>query len=393
MDDPMLQATTSSLTSDSTPKGTSTKETTNYARLCRLLIDVGSQAPRDIFNSIHPPASLRAVLEVNRPTLQKLRSRRVLNATQWSKLYPAIATSVSSANFDITLIFVLLRNICGLNPPATTGSWDILPPTREPSAEADIVRLKCFRNDIYAHAERASLSDFQFASHWQEISETLVRLGGKSYESAINNLKTESIDPEMEVHYKKVLEEWKKNEDNVKGMLDEIKREVGNVSQKVDDLTAAVVPNRGNVTIKIVIEVDRVTFKDTKQWDPAQQEEVRRKLMSEMSKTFFETRADRIAIEDIPSHLQNYLESVLDLPIVTAMEGSLILTVHCRTLEILERLWKEYCSGHLNAVAEKFFMTDDIQERFDVDSITLKTTILKEEYLACKLSLMDLADF
>ena len=37
-------------------------------------------------------------------------------------------------------------------------------------------------------------------------------------------------------------------------------------------------------------------------------------------------------------------------------------------------------------------MTNDIQDRFDVNSITLETTILKEEYLACKLSLMDLAD-
>lgn len=56
--------------------------------------------------------SLQAVLEVNRATLQRLRSRRVLNATQWSKLYPTLATSVPLANFDITLMFVL---ICGLN--------------------------------------------------------------------------------------------------------------------------------------------------------------------------------------------------------------------------------------------------------------------------------------
>ena len=65
--------------------------------------------------------------------------------------------------------------------------------------------------------------------------------------------------------------------------------------------------------------------------------------------------------------------------------------VKCHTLEILQCLWKEYCSGHLNAVSEKYFMTNDIQDRFDVDSITLETTILKEEYLACRLSLMDLA--
>lgn len=102
--------------------------------------------------------SLQAVLEVNRATLQRLRPRRVLNATHWSKLYPTLATSVSLANFD-------------------------------------------------------------------------------------NNLETESIDPELEAHYEKILEEWKKDEDYRKGMLDKIIREEGNVGKKVDDL--AVVPNKG----------------------------------------------------------------------------------------------------------------------------------------------------
>ena len=243
--------------SNSTPKRTSTKETTNYARLCCLLIDIGSQALRDTFDKIHPPGSLHVVLETNKTTLQKLRSRRILNATQWSKLYPAIVASVSSANFDITLMLVLIRNICGLGPPATTRSWDVLPPSTDLSCEADIVRLKCFRNDIYAHAEKASFSELQFTTHWQDIRETLVRLGGKSYEDAINNLEIESIDPEMEEHYRKVLEEWKKDEDNIKDMLNEIKNEAGNVSKKVDDLAAAIIPNKGKLTfVSAIVHID-----------------------------------------------------------------------------------------------------------------------------------------
>lgn len=91
--------------------------------------------------------------------------------------------------------------------------------------------------------------------------------------------------------------------------------------------------------------MDRVTLKDTKQWDPAEQEKVEQILVSEMSKTFFKTRADKIATKDIPSHLQNYLKGVLDLPVVTVMQGGLIIMVKCHTLEILQCLWKEYCSG------------------------------------------------
>ena len=223
----------------STPKRAPKKEATNYARLCRLLIDIGSQALRDTFDKIHAPARLNAVLAANTSTLQNLRKKRVLNATQWSRLYPAIATSTSLANFDITLLIVLLRHICGLKPPTKTRSWDRVPPTTDVSREADIVRLKCFRNDIYGHAEKAAISDSEFSTYWQNISDTLVRLGGKSYEKEIDSLQVECMDPEIEQYYTELLKEWKRDEDNIKDMLNELKNEVGNISRKLDDFTTA----------------------------------------------------------------------------------------------------------------------------------------------------------
>ena len=45
-----------------TPAAPSTEETTNYARLCRLLVELGTRALKDTFDSIHPPATLHAVL-------------------------------------------------------------------------------------------------------------------------------------------------------------------------------------------------------------------------------------------------------------------------------------------------------------------------------------------
>jgi len=102
----------------------SSKETTNYARLCRLLVDLGSKAMRDTFDKVNPPLTLHKVLLSHRPTLQALytgsigkkKVKKVLNPTQWGKLYP-VHSPVTSANFDITLLTVLLRNICGLSPP------------------------------------------------------------------------------------------------------------------------------------------------------------------------------------------------------------------------------------------------------------------------------------
>ena len=52
------------------------------------------------------------------------------------------------------------------------------------------------------------------------------------------------MDPEMEDHYKQVLSEWKKDEDNIKDQLKEIGTKMADVMKKIDDLTAATVTNR-----------------------------------------------------------------------------------------------------------------------------------------------------
>ena len=205
------------------PAVASTKETTNYARLCRLLVDVGSQALRDTFDRIHPPAGLHYVLAPGTPahtTLQSLRSRRILNATQWGSLYPAIRASVSSASFDITLLMVLLRNICGLTPPAT--GWDNLPSAADTSTEANIARVKFYRNTVYGHATQASVDHAMFNTHWQDISIALEALGGATYRASISKLKYECMDLDTEEHYRELLLQWKKDEDNIKEKLGEI---------------------------------------------------------------------------------------------------------------------------------------------------------------------------
>ena len=201
----------------------STKETTNYARLCRLLVDAGSQALRDTFDRIHPPAGLQGVLArpLEHSTLQSLRKKRILNATQWGKLYPAIPSSVSSANFDITLLILLLRNICGLTPPVT--GWDSLPSGADTSVKANIARIKHYRNNVYGHASQASVDDPTFNTLWQDISNAVAGLGGASYGAAIADLKTCSMDPDTEKHYQlELLKEWKQDEDHIKDKLDKM---------------------------------------------------------------------------------------------------------------------------------------------------------------------------
>ena len=202
----------------STTSYASTKETTNFARLCRLIVDVGSHALRNKFDSIHPPAGLHVVLTTSHTILHSLRRKRLLNATQWGKLYPSSPSSVSSKDFDITLLMSLLRNICGLIPPAT--GWDNLPLAADTSAEANIARIKYYRNHVYGNASQASVDDATFNTYWQDISNALVGLGADA--AAINTLKTQSMDPVIEKHYQELLRECKKDDDSSKDRLYEI---------------------------------------------------------------------------------------------------------------------------------------------------------------------------
>ena len=222
------------------PPVASTKETTNFARLCRVLVDVASQALRDTFDSIHPPGNLHLDLAKSKHVIQSLRKKRIVNPIQWGKLYPVTPSSVSSASFDITLTVVLLRNICGLKPPVT--GWDTLPAPGDTAREADIARVKYFRNTIYGHAEQASVDDVTFNQYWQDIRDTLVRLGGTQYGVAIDTLKTDCMDPDMEDYYKDLLKQWKKDDDNMKDKLSEVETELTKVKDQVEELTSIVVP-------------------------------------------------------------------------------------------------------------------------------------------------------
>ena len=206
----------------------SSKENTNYARLCRLLVDVGSQVLRSTFDKIHPPATLHTVLgstSVHYATLQSLYKgrKKVLNPTQWGKLYPSHAP-VSSAAFDITLLTVLLRNICGLGPPA--NGWDRLPLATNISIADDIARVKYYRNTVYGHASQASVDDSSFSTYWHEIRGPLVRLGGADIRTAIDNLEHECMDPDFEEHYRERMKQWKKDDDSIKDKLEEMEGEM-----------------------------------------------------------------------------------------------------------------------------------------------------------------------
>ena len=180
---------------------------------------------RDTFDSIIPPENLREFLKRDpaHSRLQLLRKEGVLSSVHWSKLYPATPTEVSSASFDIPLLIVLLRTICNLSPPP--AGWDTPPLTADTSRESDIARVKYFMNAVSKYAGEGSVSGAVFSSYWQQIRDTLVRLGGADYQDVVDEMKDQNMELMDEEHFKELLKQWKKVEDNIRDKLNELENE------------------------------------------------------------------------------------------------------------------------------------------------------------------------
>ena len=178
------------------------RENANFTRLSRLLVDKGTEALRNTLDAIHPPANLAAALNAHRKILLKLQFR-VINISQWNLLFPPSGNPPDSKSFDVSLLTVLLRNICGFRAPAT--GWNTMPPDADRSLQANFTRIRLLRNEVYAHVRSTQMDAATFQNLWQTISQTLVDL--KIPVNEINDLKNCPLSPEEE-GYMQILKDW-----------------------------------------------------------------------------------------------------------------------------------------------------------------------------------------
>ena len=218
----------------------SSVEKTNGAKLSRLLIDGGTTVLRKIFDGHHPPANLITDLNANYPILNNLLRRRILTGHQWDKLFPPGGVPPDSNTFDITLLFLLLTKICGLTPPPS--GWHTKPPSSDASHEANLARVKLYRNILYGHVTTTGVDTPTFSALWTEISGVLVSLGLDQAE--VDRLKAEKGG---EQDYIDVLIEWADSEEDIKSQLKNIHHSQSQTHQAVQDVRLAQVKTQKTV--------------------------------------------------------------------------------------------------------------------------------------------------
>ena len=207
----------------------STSGKANFQRLTRLLMCGGLTLLRETFDSIHSPADLP--LRLGDPTIQtQLRGAR-LTLPESNCLYPSPGLYGKSTDFDITLIFKMLRTICNLTPPPGSRGWDDLPNSSDHSLEADLVRIKYYRNEVYGHSKTMEITDTEFNDLWGKISKALIRIAATishekkdEWKKSIDHYLNKPLTPEEE-RYIEELNTWYKQDMNVKSEVEKLKEE------------------------------------------------------------------------------------------------------------------------------------------------------------------------
>ena len=86
-----------------------------------------------------------------------------------------------------------------------------------------------------------------------------------------------------------------------------------------------------------------------------------------------------------------YLELTYNVSCITFNLGSLIISLDCKKLKGLDKLWNDYLSGHLNKVAERYLVTDKMKMKLKIRKINVKISLEEENYLNCRKVLMELS--
>ncbi|XP_033730131.1 uncharacterized protein LOC117319436 [Pecten maximus] len=225
-------------------KYTYTKETTNYARICRLVIDVFPDVFRELLVT-RLPSGLPYVL-----SSQKGQIISQLNKQQKKMLYPSGGVfQGSEKDMDVSLLYILLRNLGNITPHGK--GWGNVPDAADRCLSANIDRLRIHRNEI-VHANIAYLSNSDFRTRWADIRQSVEDIQNSDLKTgmfvqAVDSILTMTMDPDVERKYiilvkkiegeisdmKERQDEMATNLDNLKGTVDDVSHHVGAVSDEV----------------------------------------------------------------------------------------------------------------------------------------------------------------
>ena len=189
-----------------------TEEMTNINRVSRLLMDPCTDQLRELLRFHIPPANFNTFIQTMKSRLPRLTEpqRKLIlpNSGVYSGYYDEM---------DISLLYILLRNVCGIQ--AHNKGWGNAPNSADRSVSANIERLRLARNRC-GHST-GGMSNAEFNQVWSEIRAAVVDLDktlriGNKYQEAVDFIRNDTMDPTRDRQFRDQLLEQMKETENIK---------------------------------------------------------------------------------------------------------------------------------------------------------------------------------
>lgn len=136
----------------------------NFARFSIVCIDINKLPLKDILTIFIKPSNLDKEIK-KYPCL--LGGKYELNPDQRKTCCYNSRKTPDYSNFDITLLYKLIRNLCPSLEP--TKKWGNKPASNDLKVGDDIERIRYRRNSIVAHSASAKISNALFKDLWSDV--------------------------------------------------------------------------------------------------------------------------------------------------------------------------------------------------------------------------------
>lgn len=181
----------------------STRETTNLARIVRIILGPCTDVLCAVLTKEIQPSTLKQNVKIFVANHKKQKKPLITHKQQ------QLVDAGDYSDFDISLLYFLLRNVCSI--PPHTNQWGNVPRQEDRGLSANIERIRIIRNEYYGHVTQIFISDADFEQNWKTIFQIVRELecyvgSDTEYQDALKELKICSMDPDAEQTYIKKLQ-------------------------------------------------------------------------------------------------------------------------------------------------------------------------------------------
>lgn len=177
----------------------STRETLNIVRIARIILGPCTDILRDVLRKEMSPSELVHNVKTYIAHSPKHKKPSI------NKVQQQLVCSGDYSNFDIVLLYLLLRNVCSFSPHS--NKWGNIPSPGDRSVSANIERIRILRNET-VHSFPIQLSNSEFEHKWKVIFQIVQELeeylgSSEKYQESLMALKTCVMDPDVGYFYSK----------------------------------------------------------------------------------------------------------------------------------------------------------------------------------------------